>query len=490
MLGVLLRHQWKAATRSSVWQRNLVLNIILGLLMLYLLLNVLAIGYFLPQILEAVAPGKNVISLFHRGFVYYLGIDLVLRFFLQELPVLAVQPYLHLPIRKSRLLHFMLNKSLVSVFNLLPLFIFIPFAVQVISPEYGPLLAVFWVLTIFCLLLINNFVLLFLKRQLVLKPVVVVIFAALLAGLAYLESRNIIALGQVSEQCFNQLLHQPLFLLIPVLFLAGAYAVNYALLRRNLYIQEPENATASVSRQEFAFLQQWGEAGKLLALEFKLIWRNKRPRTIFLMSFFMLPYGLVFFRNHAFNVNSPMLFFASTLVTGACMFYYGQFLHSWEGGYYDCLMTRNINAYQYYRSKFLLLAGMCTLFFVLSIPYVLMGWQVLAVLFASYLYNAGVNTFVILYLAIYNPKRVDLSKSSAFNYQGVGGTQFLLVLPLMLGPVLVCLVFWWLGGLKLGMLALAVLGLTGMAFHKQLLQKLAKRLALRKYKVIAGFRAS
>ena len=47
----LLTHQWKEKIRSSFWQKNIILNIVLGILGLYLILNFIAVSFFADKIL-------------------------------------------------------------------------------------------------------------------------------------------------------------------------------------------------------------------------------------------------------------------------------------------------------------------------------------------------------------------------------------------------------------------------------------------------------
>ncbi|MBK0403460.1 hypothetical protein I5M27_10725 [Adhaeribacter sp. BT258] len=495
MLNRILSHQWKEATRAAAWQNHLVMNIIMGIVLFFMVLNLGVLGFFLHKILEAAVPGQEVVLTFNKAIIYYLGIDLVLRFFMQQVPVLAVQPYLHLPVKKSKLVHFVLGKSVLSFSNVLPLLVALPFAFQAVLPAYGLLPALAWSAGFISLVLFNNFLNLYLKRQLTLKPVVFLLLAAGLAGLAGLEYQGIFRLSSLTENSFATLLAQPaMWFLLPLLPVV-MYTFNYQLLRRNMYLSELESATASVTNvHEFAFLKKLGAAGNLLALEMKLIWRNKRPRSLFISSLFMVAYGgvLIIMKDpQEENVpDSIMLIFAGVLTTGACMLYYGQYLHSWDANYFDTLMTKNISPYQYYHSKFLLFIGMCTIALLLSLGLAILDWRVLPLNFALYLYNIGVNAFVVLLLGVYDAKKIDLTKNAAFSWQGLGVVQYFIMLPLILGPVLLYLPFYMLEQSDLGLTMLAALGITGLVFHKPILKKLAKRLKSRKYKMAAAFRAA
>ena len=495
MFTRILAHQWKEATRAAAWQNNLVLNIIMGIVLFFMVLNLGVLGFFLPQMLEAVVPGQDVVLTFNQAIIYYLGLELVLRFLLQPVPVLAVQPYLHLPVKKSQLVHFVLCKSVPGFANLLPLLLVLPFAFRAVLPAYGGPATLAWTTGFISLVLFNNFLNIYLKRQLTLKPVVFLLLAAGLGVLALLESQGIFRLSLLTQYSFATLLAQPAFGFLLLLLPVAMYGINYQLLRQNMYLSEPESAAAKVANvHEFAFLKKFGPAGNLLALEMKLIWRNKRPRSLFILSLFMVAYGAVLIMMKQENADDTpgavMMIFASVLSTGACMLHYGQYLHSWDANYFDALMTQNISPYQYYRSKFLLFISMCTLAFILSLGFVFLGAHVLVLNFALFLYNIGVNAFLILLLGIYDAKKIDLTKNAALNWQGLGVAQYLITLPLMFGPVLIYLPFYLFNQANLGLMVLAALGVTGLAFYKMLLKKLAQRLNARKYKMAAAFRAA
>ena len=98
------------------------------------------------------------------------------------------------------------------------------------------------------------------------------------------------------------------------------------------------------------------------------------------------------------------------------------------------------------------------------------------------------NSFIIFLLGVYGAKKIDLSKNGAFSWQGLGAAQYLVVFPLMIGPVLVYLPFYIFEQPNFGLMALAAMGLMGLVFHKSILEKLAARLNARKYKMAAAFR--
>ena len=160
----LLIHQWKEKIRSPFWQKSIWLNIVLGILGTYLMMNVLVIGYFADVILKKIFTDTDVVESFARILFYYFLIDLIFRFVAQQIPTLSIQPYLTLPIPKSKLLHYPLIKSVSSFINVLALLLILPFFVKVICSTYPPLFCLTWIITVLSLIATNNFVNFSLKK--------------------------------------------------------------------------------------------------------------------------------------------------------------------------------------------------------------------------------------------------------------------------------------------------------------------------------------
>jgi len=127
-----LRHQWKEMKRSSVWQKNLALNIVLGFFILLMLFYLLMIGLFIDKILLEVKPNNDPVEIFNGILLYYFGFEFFIRFFMQSLPTLNIETYLHLPIKKSSIVHYVAGKSVFAIGNYLMWLVVFPFAFKVI----------------------------------------------------------------------------------------------------------------------------------------------------------------------------------------------------------------------------------------------------------------------------------------------------------------------------------------------------------------------
>ncbi|MEJ8803059.1 DUF5687 family protein [Pontibacter sp. H249] len=491
MILTLLTHQWKSELRSSVFKKSLVLNIILGLLILYFGGIFLFLGFYLDDILLKMFPGQDAVVLFNGGLLYYFLIDLFFRFLLQELPVLAVQPYLHLPIKKNKLVHYLLLKSIPSFFNLLPFLLIVPFMVTAVVPAHGQSMAVVWLIALIVITLLNNYLLLYFKRQMSTKPLYTLAFGFAIALLMLLDYIGVLQLQVVSKAMFGALLQQPWLLVVPVLLLTGAYMLNYSFLRGHTYPEELKvHKAAAATGSTITFLNRFGEIGKLIELELKLIWRHKRTKSIVTLSVFFLFYGLIFYRNDTYLEGFGFLIFVGVILSGMPMFNYGQFLPGWQSAHFDGLLTQRISPYQFYRAKYWMVVPVMVLAYVLTLPYGFFGYKIILINTATLLYNIGVNVFVIFFFSVYNKDRLDLSKSATFNWQGVGASKFVMILPAMVLPILIYLPFGLLGVPYAGVAAIGGLGLLGIIFQKQLLQMSANRFVEHKYKLAAGFRQS
>lgn len=124
MVSTFFGHELKAFWRSKNTGKSIAIRVVMGILILYLFLNVLAIGIFLDKMLEAMFPNEDLVKAFCGIILIYFLFDLLTRLQLQELPTLRVQPYLHLPIKRDSLVRYLALTAALSVFNLWPFILF------------------------------------------------------------------------------------------------------------------------------------------------------------------------------------------------------------------------------------------------------------------------------------------------------------------------------------------------------------------------------
>ena len=157
MIKHFLNLEWKQYFRSSYWQKNMLLNILLVFFALYFVAMFLILGFAMYPLLKKLYPDSDPFVM-ANGFIFFwvLG-DLFARFFFQKLPVMSVKPLLTLPIKRSKIVNYVLGKSATNFFNFLPVFAIIPFAVTLLNKGYASSVVLIWLAVMLLLTLISNY---------------------------------------------------------------------------------------------------------------------------------------------------------------------------------------------------------------------------------------------------------------------------------------------------------------------------------------------
>jgi hypothetical protein len=441
-------------------------------------------------ILKETFPGQDIVQIFNGALLYYLAIDLILRYLMQSLPVMAAQHYFHLPVRKSVIVHYMLAKSVFFLLNYLPLLILIPWTIKVISVQFSGLQALQWLFGIIFLTFTNNFIIVYVKRQIFSRPWIVAVFGFIVIGFIALDSMGVYSISLISARLFQYLINIQWAFLLPLVLLALVYFVNFMYLRSRMYIEEisiKKHRTMN-DMAGIAYIKSLGRVGELIAFELKLYWRNKRPKSLlYLLPIFLL-YGFFFYPLDVYRDMGGMMIFVGVFVTGGVAMSIGNYFLGWESSFFDAILANNIDFDKYFRAKYMIMLSASVFSYVVTLPYAFFGLDILFVNSMCFLLNIGFNSYIILLFCSNNRKRMDLSRGAAFNYQGVGASQFLVMLPLLLAPVLLYAFFSIFMDRIPAASLLGLIGLAGLLFHKTMMQQVVARFERRKYKIAEGFR--
>lgn len=481
---LFLHHQWLNFWRSRNANKSVAIQMIVGIFYLLIFLEIAGLGISLPYLLKESFPDKDPIFLFCSYIIYYFLIGLIIRFQLQELPTLSIQPYLTQNIKRSKMLRFLNLRSIIHFINFLPLFVFIPFTVVDIVPAYGAVAAVLFLMAMFVLVINNHFLNMYIKRKSVNNSwwfFGMIFFIAVIKTLDYFK---ILSFEQTSAKLFIYLLQYPLLTVLPVMISALVFFVNNRYLRSHLYLEELESGRKIVSSKNYSFLNKYGEYGELIALDLKLIFRNKRAKSLIISSAFILLYGLLVYRDQ--KMSSYLL--GGLFMTGMFIISYGQYLFAWQSSHFDGMMTYNINIKQFIKAKFTLMFTISFLQLLFATCYGFISWQILPIQVAAFLFNMGFNSFLAIYIATYNYKYLDLSKSARMNRQGSSGTQIVFGLLTFAVPILLFYLLNNFFGYWIAVITISLIGSTGLVLRGMIINWLAGQFYLRKHKILEGFR--
>ena len=482
--------EWKSFLRSASFGKSLGLKILMAFLALYFSAMFLFFGIALFPMLKELFPEKDPLKIVNSFALLYFSFELIFRFLIQTLPVLDIKPLMIIPIKKKKVVNFVLIKSLFSFYNFLPLLLIVPFGLFCIFQEsYSALGMTGWMIAMYATTLCINYLNFIIKKRFTenLKALIpVVAIALVLALLDYLE---VFEITYYFGEVLNFLVQNPYLAIVPIVTLILLYLWNYRNLYHKFYLDaDLKGKSKQANTKEFGWTRKFGSIAPFLQQDIKLIWRNKRPKTTIYMSLLLLGYGLIFYPNETYQGMPAFFVFVGIFITGIFMINFGQFVPSWDSSYYPMIMAQNIPMRQYLASKIGLITFSVVVLFILSTPYVYFGWDILLLNLACALYNMGVNAPLLLFAGSFNKKAIDLDKSPFMNYQGTGASQWLVGLPLLLIPIF----FFWIINkfinYEIAVGFLAVLGIIGLILRPGLLGFLAQRYRQRKYVMLEGFK--
>jgi hypothetical protein len=484
MIKKFLYLEWKAFIRSASFGTNLALKILLGFLaILYSFILLMAgIGAFYGLKKMNLDPLQQV----NKFLVYYFLIDLAIRLLLQKIPVMNIRPLLTLPFKRAIIVNFSIGKTLLSFFNFLHAFFFLPFTIVLLIEGYDVVSVILWHLAMMSLVYSNNFLNIILTN----KDNVFAIFIAIVLVLGGFQYYHYFDITTYTSVFFDGLFSSKWMFLLPVLVLSGLYYYTFNYLKNNLYLDAGLSSKHDIATTEnLTWLNQFGTLGTFLKNDIKLIKRNKRSRTTVVMSILFLFYGLIFFRE---NSHQPevMRIFAGIFVSGGFLFTFGQFVPSWDSSYYPLMMSQNISYKGYLSSKWWLIVIATFMSTILASFYLFYGWQVYLTIVVGAIYNIGVNSHLVLLGGAYTKTPIDLqsSKGAFGDKKAFNTSAMLLTLPKLVLPLLL----YWAGSSlmnpNLGLVFVAIAGVLGFALRDKVFSIIEKIYKTEKYKTIDAYK--
>lgn len=488
----LFKLQVLKAVRSVSLGRKLIAGVILGFFGFIILVNILLLGFGLRTIIERLTGRADVIIVVNNYLVFFFLLEMMYRFFLQKVSVIELENYLHLPIRRSKIIHFLLLRSFVSPFNLIPILLFTPVYVDTVKEVYGTSRAIFWLLTIIMTSWSLHWLMLWFKQKYGDRVIgIILLFTIFLAGCgsAWYGWFNI---GTVVAPFFTASLHSSLPYLLMLVFFVGTYLLAYQYYKKHAYLEEIGTREKMwVMGDNISLFNRFGLAGAVADLELKLILRHKKSRNYLILTVLFLAYGLFFYTDGSFTLNDGIpgiTILVGTFITGLFIMNYGQLFLSWNSPHFDFFLTREGGIDALVKGKYLLFFGISLGAFILALPYVYYGWMILAVHTATFLFNLGINIHIIIYLALWKPKPMDLHQGSMFNYEGMGAAQFLMGIPMLGLPYLVYLPTAYFASEMMGLIALGTVGVFGIIFNEDLIRLQVSKIRKSKYAISSSFR--
>jgi hypothetical protein len=486
MFKHFIRLEWKSFFRSASFGTNVVLKVFMGLIALYFISMFLLLGFVIYPILED--SGLNPFTTVNKFLIYYFVMDLVIRYFLQKMPVMNIRPLLTLPIKRNTIVHFSLGKTSISFFNLLHAFFFIPFSIMLILNDHSVVSVILWHLGVFSIIYMNNFINILLNN----KDSVFYSVLAVVVGCGVAQYYKVFDVTTYTAPFFQGLYNTSYLFLLTVLAVVASYYFAFNFFKSNLNLDEGLAKKSEEAKTEnFNWLNQFGTLGTFLKNDIRLLKRNKRSRTTVIMSVVFLFYGLLFFTNSIEAYRSPMFqIFAGIFVSGGFLFTFGQFVPSWDSAYYQLMMSQNIQYREYISSKWWLMVIGTTIATLLASFYLYFGVHTYLLIVVGAIFNIGVNSHLVMLGGAFVKTPIDLSTSKqAFgDKQAFNVKTMLIAIPKLLLPMAVYSLGYYIFSPNIGLLFVALAGILGFAFRNFVFSKIEKIYKTEKYATIAAYK--
>ena len=486
MIKKFLYLEQKSFVRSASFGTNLAIKIIFGVVAFMYGILFLYGGVRLFYKLKK----ANLDPLFevNKYVIYYLIFDLMVRLFLQKIPVMNIRPLLTMPIKKATIVNFALGKTMLSFFNFVPALFFVPFSIVLLFEGYDPIHVVFWHLAMMSLFYTNNFLNILLNN----KDYLFIIFLVLFVALGISQYYEFFTISDYTIGFFQGLFDTNYLFVIPLIVVIALYLITFNYFYKNLHLDTGLSAKHDIAKTEqFVWLDQFGTVGTFLKNDIRLIKRNKRSKTTIFMSVIFLFYGLIFLSGGIESYDNPMMkMFAGIFVSGGFLFTFGQFVPSWDSAYYPLMMTQNISYKGYLNAKWWMIVIATAFTTILASGYLYFGWETYLIIVVGAIYNIGVNSHLVLLGGAFTKTPVDLNSSKgafgdkkAFNLK-----TMLITLPKLFLPMVIYIVVYKLVNQNVALITIALLGVAGFAFRNKVFMMIEKIYKSEKYSTLNAYK--
>ncbi|MBW3518788.1 DUF5687 family protein [Flavobacterium sp. NKUCC04_CG] len=486
MLKYLVPLEWKAFSRAASFKFNLFVKILFLLGALYLLGVFMAVGVLSYFLLEE--NGLPPFETINKYLIYYFAADLSLRFFFQKLPTANIRPLLILNIKRSRLVKYFLEKTIVAVFNTVHLFFFIPLCGIMIYEGMPVVHVVFWGLSLLLWIYCFNFLNLLINN----RPVFFYVTVGIIAVIGVLHYFEVADLTIFTELFFKSFYDYPFLVVVPLGLLVLLYKWAFSFYSKNLYLDSAlSKAQEEVETEDFSWLDRFGTISPFLKNDLRMIKRNKRPRTTVVMSLVFLLFGLLSFGDIMPEYNNDFMHVAfGIMITGGFLLNFGQFVPSWDSSYYPLMMCQNIKYRDYLMAKWWLMVLGTLVSMVLSSFYLFFGWEVYALILAIGVFNIGVNGYLVLWGGAYIKTPVDLEKNkNVFGEKQAFNLKAMLVsMPKVFVPIMIYIGFKTFWNLEAALIALTVIGASGLVFRNRVFDIIERLYKSEKYEALKAYK--
>lgn len=429
------------------------------------------------------------------GMIWFLFVDFLTRFALQDTPAQNIKQYKLLPIPTGFLLHTFLLRMGLQPYNLFWAFFFVPFGIRAIPQFYGIVGLTGFLVGWWLMYVLNSYWYLLWRTLINRNYLFLIVPLCVYVGIAYFgvlydgENAWLFSATALLMRGFCQWNAWCWVLFVAIVL--PLYVVNYRMQKSAIYVEIAKvDKVRLFKSRDMACLDRCGVVGEYLKLEVKSAVRNLVVRKQFItgaLCMLMLcasqsfsgiydevPLMRVFICVYCFTCLGVM-----TLTTVMCA----------EGNYIDGLMVRRETVLALLRAKYYfhcLLLIVPLLFSLMPVAEGKVSWlTVLGCMF----FTSGVVFPFLFQLAVYNDTTIHLNARLTRRGHDTRMQMFLSGASLFV-PMLLMYVMIQCFNDTIAAIAMMIPGIAGTLFHPLWLRHIYRRFMKRRYANLEGFRNS
>jgi len=454
---------------------------------LYLFSFLVYLGYGFSGFLYLYSPSSDPVTFLNNRLLHIGAVLFILQVFSIKNPLKALLAYLHLPIKRNKLVLYILFLSQFNYFFIGLLLFFVPYSIRTILPVYSIQQFFFYFPGVLIIFFSVGYFSLLIRNLIGISYSYIIIPILLFGGLYLMDLFLDISFKDMSRFIFKQLINKNLyFLILLILILAGLLICNFILLKKGFYgIYQNQKSLLNYSFRPASHYFRENDLFTYVLLEIRLIARNRRTRGFLLIILF---FSIMFYRILPYDGNLYVIFILFILISGMFGYTFIQFLFSWESGYFDFILSTKFDIIKYLKAKYAVYSIFSVILFTVYFPVIKPVQTGLHMFFSALLYNSSLGYFVLIFLATYNKFKVDPNRSILFNYQGLNSFQVIGVLLVLLIPILTLFLLLLRLNLTHSLLIINLLCIIALIIQGKLWKIIQNKLMRRKYINLEGYR--
>ena len=397
-----------------------------------------------------------------------------------------------MPVKRNRVIDFLLIRSGLSGFNFIWLFMFVPFAVITVTKYFGISGVITYCLGIWLLMVFNNYWYLLCRTLISERIWWLALPLAVYGGLAtaiFIPKKSFIMdfFVDLGEGFIEGNI---LVFIACICMIAGMWLINRLLMAKLIYQELNKVEDTKVNASEYKFFERYGEIGEYMRLEFKMLLRNKACknalRTIMIVC---VAFSCILGFTEMYDGTGMRNFI--------CVYNFAIFgvmfllnIMGYEGNYIDGLMSRKESIYSLLRAKYILYSVAIVIPLILMIPAIAMGKIALLTAISWAIFTIGFIYFCLFQLAVYNNKTTPLNvKLSGRQNMGTGLQNLISIATFGVPLILYTVLQLFLGEVATSCILL-IIGLAFIVTSKWWIMNVYKRFMKRRYQSLEDFRNS